>query len=325
MAFVTAEQGGAAQPPRAAVAPHAIAAPPARWPLLLLVYVVFAAAPVVIAWLQGYPRRPWNDEVSSAAAMVAFAMLLMEFVTTGRIPFITNRLHQGLTLRWHRTAGIVIAAIALLHPFFYSDPATYPPVDDPTNLVHLGLTPLSLASGLAALVLLMALVLLAVFRDQLPYRYETWRISHALGLATVAALVLVHALVAGRYSNIDAIHWLWIGLATAAALALVYSFVIVPLRMRKHPYRVSVLRKTKPGEWLIVLEPQGFTVPPLRPGQFFWMSLNSPFSRLEHPFTVIPQPEPGKLSFHIHEHGDWTGQAGFIPLGATAYINGPYG
>jgi len=324
MAFVTAEQGGATHAPQAA-APHAVTAPRTRWPVLLVVYVAFAAAPLVIAWLQGYPRRAWNDEVSSAAAMVAFAMLLMEFVTTGRIPFITNRLHQGLTLRWHRTAGMAIAAIALLHPFFYSDPATYPPVDDPTNMVHLGLTPLSLASGLAALVLLMALVLLAVFRDQLPYRYETWRIGHALGLATVAALVLVHALVAGRYSNIDAIRWLWIALAAAAALALVYSFVLVPLRMRKHPYRVSVLRKTKPGEWLIVLEPQGFAVPALRTGQFFWMSLNSPFSRFEHPFTVIPQPEPGKLSFHIHEHGDWTGQAGAIPLGAIAYINGPYG
>ena len=90
-----------------------------HWSILLVLYLTVAAAAPVLAWLSGYPRRPWNDELSSAAAMVAFAMLLMEFATTGRIRFITDRLQHDLTMHWHRITGTDRdPGYSFLHPIF---------------------------------------------------------------------------------------------------------------------------------------------------------------------------------------------------------------
>jgi hypothetical protein len=52
--------------------------------VLLAVYLLIALAPLALAYMQGLPRRSFSDELSSALAMVAFAMLLMEFVLSGR-------------------------------------------------------------------------------------------------------------------------------------------------------------------------------------------------------------------------------------------------
>jgi predicted ferric reductase len=193
-------------------------------------------------------------------------------------------------------------------------------------LQHLGLNALSLLTGITGLVLLVALVITAAFRDQLPYRYETWRIGHTLAAAAVASLILTHALVAGRYSHIEAIRWFWIVLATVALLALVYSFIIVPQAMRRHPYRLVSLTPHKPGQWLLVFEPVGFALPTFRAGQFVWVSFRSPFSRLEHPLNVPSAPAAANtVAFVVHERGDWSRQVGQFRIGATAFLNGPYG
>ena len=289
-------------------------------------YLAVASAAPVLAWLSGYPRRPWNDELSSAAAMVAFAMLLMEFATTGRIRFITDRLQHDLTMHWHRITGIVIVVIAFLHPYFYTQQDSSPQVDDPTQLLHLGLTGTSLITGISGLVLLLAMVVLAVFRGSLNYRYETWRIGHAVGAIVVISLLMTHVLIAGRFSQIETIRWLWIGLAVFAAMAMIYTFVAVPLMMSKRPYRLASREQKRKGEWLLTFAPMGFPLPPFRHGQCVWLCFNSSFAILEHPFSVpADQSNDGGVTFAIHERGDWTKQVGQIPIGATAYLNGPYG
>ena len=297
-----------------------------HWLVLLILYLAVAATAPTLAWLKGWPARPWNDELSSATAMVAFAMLLMEFTSTGRIQFITDRLHHDMTMKWHRGTAIVVLVIAVLHPFFYTQQDSSPPVDDPTNLVHLGLNGWSLPTGIAGFMLLVALVTFAAFRNHLDYRYETWRIGHALGAVVVSALVLTHVLSGGRYSQIAAIRWFWIGLAALAALALIYTFVVLPLFMRRRPYRLARREHIREGEWSLTFEPNGFVLPGFRPGQFVWLSFNSPFSILEHPFTVPGnQTDANAVRLSIHEVGDWTRQVAEIPIGSTAFLNGPYG
>ena len=45
--------------------------------LLLTLYLLIALAPLALAYLQGIPRRSFGDELSSALAMVAFAIVPM--------------------------------------------------------------------------------------------------------------------------------------------------------------------------------------------------------------------------------------------------------
>jgi hypothetical protein len=60
-------------------------------PLILLpIYFVFAVAPLIFGFLQRLPPRPFWDELSSGLAMVAFAILLVEFALSGRFRLISG-------------------------------------------------------------------------------------------------------------------------------------------------------------------------------------------------------------------------------------------
>lgn len=64
--------------------------PTSRPAVLLAVYLSIALAPLALAYMQDLPRRSFSDEMSSALAMVAFAMLLGEFVLSGRFKSVSG-------------------------------------------------------------------------------------------------------------------------------------------------------------------------------------------------------------------------------------------
>ena len=60
--------------------------------VLIVAYLLIALVPLGIAYTQGVPARPVLDEVSSALAIVAYAILLVEFVLSGRFRMISDAL-----------------------------------------------------------------------------------------------------------------------------------------------------------------------------------------------------------------------------------------
>lgn len=293
---------------------------------LLLLYLAIIFAPLAMAFAQDLPRRVLNDEAASGMAMLAFAMMCMEFFSSGRFEFITGSLHYNTTMKFHKRAGIILACLIVLHPFLYSSPPSFPPIDDPTMLNHLGLASASILTGWAAWLCLIVLVILAYARKQVPFRYEAWRIMHALGAVIVVGLVLHHALSAGRYSQAPLLATYWLVLASAALLSLLHAFVILPIRMLKRPFRIIEKIEQGEGKWLVTLEPDGFEPKPFVKGQFVWMTMKNPFSLMEHPFTIASGPEDRpRISFYISERGDWTRGIRKVQIGERAYLNGPYG
>ncbi|MCB1811792.1 MAG: hypothetical protein KDK04_08765 [Candidatus Competibacteraceae bacterium] len=85
--------------------------------LLLLLYLIIALLPLLLAYLQGLPPRPFADELSSALAMVGFAMLLLEFVLSGRFKIVSGRIGMDLTMRFHQLIARSLAVFILVHPF----------------------------------------------------------------------------------------------------------------------------------------------------------------------------------------------------------------
>ena len=70
--------------------------------ILLLIYLAVAVTPLALGHLQGLPPRPFWDEVASGIAMTAFAVLLIEFVLSGRFKTITDRIGMDVTMRFHQ-------------------------------------------------------------------------------------------------------------------------------------------------------------------------------------------------------------------------------
>ena len=294
--------------------------------VLLLAYVAITALPVLLAWGRGLPPRPWLDELSSALAMTSLMVLAIEFALSGRIRSVSSPVGIDAVMRMHQLLARPALLYLLVHPMMYTLPQAVLPWDD-TRAATRMLTPAATVTGLMAWVLMALLVPAAIFRDRIPYRYETWRLSHALGAAALMALAIHHALDTGRYSGAAPLSWLWWLAAALCALALVNVWGLRPLAMSRKPWRVARLERIAPRTWTLALRADGHDGCAYRAGQFAWIKAGSAWRLADHPFSIASAPAQGpEIEFLIKEAGDFTaGLPQNVPPGSRVFLDAPYG
>ena len=298
-------------------------------PLMLFVfYAVLLMLPLGLSAAYGGPARWTLAEVGSALGMLAFAIILIEFVLSGRFRRISGRIGMDVTMRFHQGMGRVALAFALLHPFLFGGtPSGGPRPWDPTRQLTISTDMLGLGAGIAAYVLLPTFVIFAIWRKALPQAYERWRLLHGLGSIAIAGLLLIHTIIAGRYAAVPVVAWYWYLMTGAALATLLHVYVLGPLKGLRRAWRVQSVTKVAPRQWSVTLQPQGHDGLSYKAGQFAWLNLgHSTFSLCEHPFSIASAPSAGpEVSFLIKEFGDFTRTVGQVPVGTRAYIDGPYG
>jgi len=296
--------------------------------VLVVFYLVAVTLPLFLSWFTGGPPRPIRNELASGMGILAFSMILVEFVLSGRFKSISNGIGMDVTMRFHQVAARAALVFALLHPFLYSGALSGGPRPwDPTNQLSVTTDFSFLVTGIVAFVLLPALVLLAVGRTQLDYKYETWRLIHGLGALLIAALLLHHTIYAGRYGSQPMMTWVWLVMTGIAAGTLIYVYLMVPIRELKHAWHVTSVTQLTPRQWELTVSPDGHKGLRYEAGQFVWLNVgHSVFSMKENPFSICSAPAEGTdVSFMIKELGDFTDTIGQIKLGTRAYLDGPYG
>jgi predicted ferric reductase len=295
--------------------------------MLAILYVALVTLPLGLAFLQGKPARPFGDELASGLAMAGFAMLLVEFVLSGRFRTISGHIGIDLTMRLHQFAARIALVFLVVHPFLYSTPLDRARPWDVTGQLTLGLDAASLATGIVAWVVMAVVTVMAIFRDELPFTYEAWRLGHGIGAVTLAVGGTHHAIVAGRYSGSAGLQEFWLVLLGLALLSLVFVYVVKPLGQLSRPYTVTSVRRVGLKLWELVIAPRKGRVPAFRAGQFVWLNVgNSPFSLKENPFSIASSPRrDDELRFVIKEVGDFTGSVGAIAPGTRAHVDGPHG
>lgn len=298
-------------------------------PIILFAgYLLITVTPLLLSALQNLPPRPLLDEISSGLGMTAFAILLVEFVLSGRFRAISGRIGMDVTMRFHQLVARTALVFVLVHPYLYGTTLIGTPLPwDPTGQFTLGLDAGSLITGLIAWVALPCFVLMSIFRDQLPYRYEVWRAMHALGAVVIAAAVTHHALEAGRYSADPLLAGFWLLLLGLALASLVWTYTIAPLGEARRPYEVTSVRKIALRTWELAVRPRRGDALAFEAGQFAWLKLgHSPFSLEENPFSISSAPaDRPDVRFVIKEAGDSTRRIGEIKPGTTAYLGNAHG
>lgn len=295
--------------------------------VLIAVYLALMIAPLVLSFGQDLPARALRDDIASGLGLVAFAVLMVEFVLSGRFRLISRRIGSDVTMRWHQLLARAALVLAVLHPFLYAAPFGRTRPWDPSRAETLLFQIDYLAAGTVALVLLVPFVLMAIYRDQLPYRYEAWRLMHGIGGGLIVVLAGIHALIGGRYSADAPLALFWLVLMGIAGLSLTVVYVLKPLWQLLHPYRVVAVRPVAERTWELVVEPEKGAALDFRAGQFVWLNVgHSPFSLEENPFSIASAPgERPRIAFLIKAIGDFTGSLGAIPVGTRAYLDGPHG
>jgi predicted ferric reductase len=293
-------------------------------PLLIAVYVGLTFFPLAVAWLDEGPSRGFFYELSSGLGLTAFALLLLQFLTSGRFEALTGRVGIDLTMRLHQLIARTLTVFLVVHPPLY---AIWPGQGGTAGRIVQMFTSPAYLSGVLAWVLLLVVVFAGVLRDRLPVRYEIWRASHGVGALLLAIFGVHHALYLGRYSAHPAIAAFWFVLLGVAVLSLLTVYVLRPLALRRQPYRLIANENVGDRLWELELEPIGDFRPSLTAGQFYWVTFgDSPFLLREHPFSASSaSSELPRVRFIIKESGDFTRTIGTIPLGTRAFLDGPRG
>ncbi|MFC3613977.1 ferric reductase-like transmembrane domain-containing protein [Lutimaribacter marinistellae] len=295
-----------------------------------LIYPACAAvmlAPLFLAWLQGAPPRGLLDELASGAGLLAAAIILLEFPLSGRFRLISRKIGMDVTMRWHQRLGRIAVGLALMHPFLYQASRNPPLPWDVTRQFTISWTPETILPGLAAWCLLAVLVGLAISRSDPGRRYHRWRLGHGLSALVLSGLLVWHILAAGRYSADPLLIAFWLALGTVAVLALAKVYLVGPWLRARRPWHVARVRLVADRTWELVLAPEGHEGLRYEAGQFAWLHLGRhAFSVADNPFSIASSPSRGdELRFVIKELGDFTRSLSGIPIGARAYVDGPYG
>ncbi|MEW9921675.1 ferric reductase-like transmembrane domain-containing protein [Marimonas sp. MJW-29] len=295
---------------------------------LILFYLLAAFSPLVLVWALGAEPRPLRQELASGLGMLAFSMILVEFILSGRFKRVSNGVGMDVTMRIHQLMARTALAFALVHPFLYQGTLVGGPRPwDRDRQLTLTTDFSDLASGIAAYVLLPSLVALAIGRRHLDYKYETWRLMHGIGALLIALLLLHHTVYAGRYGAQPAMTWFWLAMTGVAVGSLLFVYCVVPLRQRSRPWRVTSVKQRTPLQWELTVAPEGHGGLAYKAGQFVWLNVgHSAFSMGENPFSISSAPAAGpEVSLLIKELGDFTRTVGQIPVQTCAYLDGPYG
>jgi predicted ferric reductase len=296
------------------------------WTLTCL-YPAICLFPLFLAAIGGTPRLGFWLELSSGAALVGYAMLLMQFLLSGRFRAVTETVGIDLVMRFHQMMGRIAVVFVLAHPLLYAGPALWSSPANAPRLLQSLLSSDALRAGVVAWGLSILLVPLAVWRHRLPVSYEMWRLSHGLGAAAIAALGFHHLLQVGFNSMHPWLRDLWAALLALACLSLAHVYVITPILQLRAPYRVVSKRKVADRKWELTLEPQHGAAIDFVSGQFVWLKLGrNPFGLSEHPFSISSAPaQRPRIAFTIKESGDFSAQIGDIRVDTTAYLAGPHG
>jgi predicted ferric reductase len=295
--------------------------------LLAAGFVALALAPLLAARLSGLEAVAPLHEFGTALGLTAGALILLQFLSSGRYESLSGRVGLDRTMGFHRIASYGLMLFALLHPLGYVA-ATF--VTDPSaawsRLTGMMASP-RLQTGVVALAGLILLVVLGTLRDRIGWRYETWRASHGLMASAVAALVLHHAFTTGAYSLERLVYYCWIAGAGVAAVALLNVYAVRPWRMWRAGWQVESVTRLAARTWgmtLICSDPGRFD---FRGGQFIWLTLapnRPPFH--DHPFSIASAPaELPRLRLIVREAGDCTNRFGETKPGTRAAVDGPHG
>ena len=295
---------------------------------LAVLYVIAASAPLILAWTTGLPPAELITEAASATGLIACAMLLAQFATSGRFETLSRRIGIDRSMGFHKWAGHVLLLLVLLHPILFALPSSVGRIDVFWARLVTMLGSSHYLTGVIALGLVIVLVVWAIFRNRLPVRYEWWRAIHDLLALAAAWLAVLHAVRVGTYSSTNALGLIWPALAVLATVILLGVYGVRTFVLQSRGWRVVSNRQVANRLWEVVVARD--VIPHdlrFQAGQFAWLTFAPRrFPLFDHPFSIASSPEnDSSVKFLIKEAGDFTDRIGRIALDTPAGIDGPHG
>ncbi len=296
--------------------------------LLYIGFFLITLFPFLVILLGGLPLRKFPDELATQLGIFAYTWVLLSFLLSGRFRSISGKIGIDKTIRFHQFMAIVFGLIIFLHPYFYTLSMSSSLPWDTSRELSLMLTSQGFITGMLAWILIITIIFMAIYRDQLPFSYETWRLLHGVMALIVIIGSTIHVLDIGRYTQqFSTIKYFWLVLLLLASLTLFRTYVLLPLLQKKRPFKVIALEPAAQKTWHLSIESDKNFPFDFIAGQFAWIKLkDSPFNIHENPFSISSAPSDlPTIRFTIKEMGDSTNNIGNVKNGDTVFLDGPHG
>lgn len=292
------------------------------------IFFLVSALPFFLISIYGLPARSFPDEFATHFGLIAYIWILLSFLLSGRFKSISGKIGVDKTIRFHQFMAIVLGLFIFLHPYLYKLSISQPVPWDTTRQFSLLLSLPAFVSGMTAWIIVLALIITAFFRDDLPFRYETWRLLHGLGAVMVVIGSTIHVFDIGRYTNaIPAMQYLWITLIFLASLTLWRTYLVMPFLQKQRPFKVVSILPAAAKTWHLTITSNSKWKLNFTAGQFAWIKLkSSPLGLKENPFSISSAPSDlPDIRFTIKELGDTTNNIGTLKPDDIVYVDGPHG
>ncbi|MGI1662267.1 ferredoxin reductase family protein [Palleronia sp. KMU-117] len=309
---------------RSAPRPHSRRPTAIGAPWLGAIYVAVVLLPLVAALSGGSGHGLPLMRLSAAAGTAGAAMVLLQMLSSGRFERLSGGVGIDVTMAFHKWAAPVALFLSALHVAALVGP---PDPDRPGRVARraqLFWSSDALLDARLALLLLALLVIVALLRDRLPLRYETFRATHALGAVALVGLLTWHILGDARGGTSTTTFWLALTAACVLPALWVYG------RRLSTPddalWSVAETRPIADGLWELLLTPPQRGGLAFAAGQFAWMAVGRRRLPLwDHPFSIASAPDDPRIRFIIQEAGDFTSAIGDLAPGTRVALDAPHG
>ncbi|MBD3391718.1 MAG: oxidoreductase [Chitinivibrionales bacterium] len=291
---------------------------------LCALYAAVVVLPLLIAgrfgWL--FSGNIWGN-IGRSLGLAGYAALALQVVLTARLKWVSMHFGLDRAIRFHRTAGMVSAALILSHPVLLA-------AGSGRWALLYGLDwPWAVLAGKAALVVLLVHGAIALWRRAMNIEFQRWLFLHRLGAPLVLAAGLVHSWFIGSDLRVPGMRILWLALGAVAGGLFLNQIALRLWRLKRQAYRVrKVSAETRGVYTLELVPPEGHDRFDFAPGQFHFLRFvegrDQPVE--EHPFTIAGSPaSEGVLVSSIKRSGDFTSLIDRTRQGDRIAVHGAFG
>ncbi len=222
---------------------------------LIILYIVLAAAPVALALIQPESDFASLRAVAAVLGLAAFAMLLMQFISSGRLEWLSGRVGINRIMRFHQLATRLVVLLVVFHVLLFFWPGSVSDIPMMANMLTKMMVSDYMLAGTIALTIVLFMVVAGILRHRLPVRYEVWRASHILGALVIAIAGAHHVFSVGTFSRDNLLSAFWWAMLLVALGALGYTYLIKPWLLARGAYRVESVRELGERIREVVMQP----------------------------------------------------------------------
>lgn len=294
---------------------------------LLLGYLCLMILPFLATYALDMQDKTFYAAMISTVNTLAMMMFYIQFPLGSRLKQIPLFANIDWNMSHHKKVGQWIGLAFLLHPVVIVAPRFFLTYGDGMTSVISVITAPQMLTGIIAWVLMIVWVLMSIFKERLPMKYETWRFTHMVGFIGIAILATLHVTTVGQHGQFGG--WyneIWWALCSASVVMVLFNYFVKPLIMKRKPFTLTAVEQVSSSDWEVTLKADDNSDFDFEPGQFVWFNTETSGGVKEHPFSIASSRSSlPNVSFLIRNLGDYTSKLGELKVGQNVFVDGPYG